>query len=109
MNTPTIAEIVTFRLKEGTNADDFTMAAGQMTAFLRSTGALVSRSLSTDDAGLCADHLLWTTEAKAKQAAKAMFERPAAVPFMEMIDTTDMSMRHAKLALYYPPEQYAQN
>lgn len=104
MNTPTIAEIVTFRLKEGTDASVFTAAADQMTAFLRSTDALVSRSLSADDAGVWTEHILWTSEAAAKHAAKAMFERPEAVPFMEMIDTTDMTMRHATIALYSPPE-----
>ena len=104
MNTPTIAEIVTFRLKEGINTDDFTASATEMTAFLRHTGAMVARSLSADDAAIWTDHILWTSEDAAKSAAKEMFERPEAGPFMSMIDTEGMTMRHAKLALYLPPE-----
>jgi hypothetical protein len=33
-----------------------------------------------------------------------MFEQPEAQPFIEMIAQEDMSMRHAAIALYLPPE-----
>ncbi len=104
MNEPTVAEIVTFRLKENASPEAFSKAADAMTPFLRSTGAMISRSLSADPSGLWTEHILWTSKAAAQQAATAMFERPEAGPFMDMIDPSDMVMRHANVALYLPPE-----
>lgn len=101
--TPTVAEIVTFRLKPGADPDAFSRAAEAMTPFLRSTGAMLSRSLSADETGLWTDHITWTSMQAAQDTAKAMFERPEAGPFMEMIDPADMVMRHAHLQLYLPP------
>ncbi|MEM6891503.1 MAG: hypothetical protein AAF636_25775 [Pseudomonadota bacterium] len=104
MTTPTVAEIVTFRLKPDVNPDEFSAAAHAMTPFLRSTGAMLSRSLSADQNGLWTDHITWTTMKAAQEAAKAMFEQPEAGPFMGMIDPADMVMRHAHLQVYLPPE-----
>lgn len=107
MTTPTVAEIVTFRLKDGCDPQAFAKAAEGMTPFLRGTGAMISRTLSTDDDGLWTEFITWTSRDAAEAAAKAIFDRPEAGPFMAMIDQTDMSMRHAEISLYLPPEDHA--
>lgn len=107
MTTPKVAEVVTFRLKPGCAPADFTQAAQAMTPFLRSTGAMISRTLSADESGLWTEFITWTSMTAAKEAAAAMFARPEAAPFMAMIDQSDMSMRHAEIAVYLPPEDHA--
>lgn len=107
MTAPTIAEIVTFRLKAGCDTAEFTKAAEAMTPFLRGTGAMISRTLSADEDGLWTEFITWTSRDAAETAAKAMFARPEAGPFMEMIDQAAISMRHAAISLYLPPENHA--
>lgn len=104
MTTKTVAEIVTFRLKPGIAPDHFTSAAQAMTPFLHRTGDMISRVLSQDDDGLWTDHILWTSQQAAKAAATEVMRQPEAAPFMEMIDTANLSMRHAGVALNLPPE-----
>lgn len=104
MNEPTVAEIVTFRLKPGYSPEKFVTAAAAMTEFLRNTGAMVSRALSTDPKGQWTDHILWTNRPAAEMAAKAVFEQQETMAFIEMIDPTDMDQRHADIQLYLPPE-----
>ena len=94
-----IVEIVTFRLAAGTDPAAFVSAADAMGPFLRSTGAMLGRTLSVDDDGLWTDHITWTSLDAAKSAAAAMFQRPEAQPFMSMIDPDGMSMRHAPIHL----------
>ncbi|MEO0379438.1 MAG: hypothetical protein AAF252_04160 [Pseudomonadota bacterium] len=94
-----VAEIVTFRLVEGTDTAEFLAAANDMGPYLQSTGAMVKRTLSVDEVGLWTDHILWTSRLAAEAAAAAMFERPEAQPFMAMIDPNGMDMRHARIAL----------
>ncbi len=104
MNTPTVAEIVTFRLNPGVAPETFTVAAHRMTTFLRDTGAMVSRTLSSDPDGLWTDHITWISQDAAMTAAEAMMAQPEAKPFMEMIAPDDVQMRHAAISLYLPPE-----
>jgi len=94
-----VAEIVTFRLAQGTDPAAFIAAANDMGPFLRGTGAMIARTLSSDDSGLWTDHITWTSLDAAKSAAAAMFERPEAQPFMSMIDPEGMVMRHAPIQL----------
>ena len=104
MNMPTVAEIVTFRLNPGASPTAFTAAAEHMTEFLRDTGAMISRTLSADSEGLWTDHITWTDHTAAKHAAEALFARPEAKPFMEMIAPEGLQMRHTDISLYLPPE-----
>jgi predicted component of type VI protein secretion system len=97
--TQHVAEIVTFRLVEGTDPKAFIDAANDMTPFLQSTDAMIARTLSSDDTGLWTDHVTWTSLAAAKSAAARMFERPEARPFIAMINPEGMTMRHASIHL----------
>jgi len=97
--TNPVAEVVTFRLIEGTDPAAFVAAADDMGPFLRNTGAMIKRTLSVDDTGLWTDHITWTSLEAAKAAAAQMFEQPAAQPFMAMISPEGMDMRHAPIQL----------
>ncbi|MEM9576102.1 MAG: hypothetical protein AAF999_03705 [Pseudomonadota bacterium] len=104
MNTPTTAEIVTFRLNPGVAPEIFTAAAERMTRFLRGTGAMVSRTLSADPDGLWTDHITWVSHDAALSAAEQMMAQPEAQSFIEMIAPDGVQMRHAAISLYLPPE-----
>lgn len=94
-----VAEIVTFRLVDGTDPASFIAAADGMGPFLRSTGAMIKRTLSSDDSGLWTDHITWVSLDAAKSAAREMFARPEAQPVMSMIDHDSIDMRHAPIQL----------
>ncbi|MEP6196983.1 MAG: hypothetical protein ABJ162_01135 [Erythrobacter sp.] len=98
-NTSPVAEVVTFRLVDGADPAAFVSAADDMGPFLRSTGAMIKRTLSVDDTGLWTDHITWTSLEAAKAASAQMFEQPAAQPFMAMISPEGMDMRHAPIQL----------
>ncbi|MEL7262342.1 MAG: hypothetical protein AAGK69_13250 [Pseudomonadota bacterium] len=93
------AEIVTFRLIDGTDPATFAKAAAGMEPFLHATGGMIRRDLSVDADGLWTDHILWTSEAAAKTAAAAIMQAPAAAPFVAMIDGPTAMMRHATVHL----------
>ncbi|MFL4470868.1 hypothetical protein ACERZ8_13605 [Tateyamaria armeniaca] len=95
----TTAEIVTFRLKAGSDPQAFAKAAQDMMPFLQGTGDMIARTLSCDEGGLWTDHITWTSRAAADAAAKEMFKRPEAAPFMALIDPEGMDMRHATVHL----------
>ena len=99
-----VAEIVTFRLTEGSDPTNFTKSADGMTPFLRSTGAVVSRTLSVDEDGLWTDHIIWTSMQAALSAAEAMMQQPEAAPFMQMIAPDSVQMRHAPIRFTMPQE-----
>lgn len=94
----TVAEIVTFRLIEGTDPAAFITAARAIEPMLKASGTVLSRTLSCDDAGTWTDHITWTTMAAATSTAEAMMADPLAAPMMQMIDPAHVSMRHAPIA-----------
>ena len=95
----TTAEIVTFRLAEGTDPSEFTKAAAAMEPFLKDTGAVIRRDLSVDKNGLWTDHILWTSAEAASAAAARIMQEPVAAPFMSMIDASSAQMRHASVRM----------
>ncbi|MGC1505064.1 MAG: hypothetical protein WA782_13120 [Sulfitobacter sp.] len=94
----TVAEIVTFRLAQGTDIDAFVTAARAIEPMLKASGTVLSRTLSCDDAGTWTDHITWTTMAAAKSTAAARMADPCAAPMMQMIDPAHVTMRHAPIA-----------
>ncbi|MEO0391258.1 MAG: hypothetical protein AAF218_10010 [Pseudomonadota bacterium] len=93
------AEIVTFRLAEGTDTQAFLAAAQAMTPFLQSTGAYLGRALSVDQDGLWTDHITWTDHSAALAAAEQMMTRPEGGAFMAHIDPGSVTMRHAAVQM----------
>lgn len=94
-----VAEIVTFRLVQGSNPATFITNAQALEPFLRGTGALVHRTLSVDDTGLWTDHIVWTDQGAAQIASNQMFERPESKPFLAMIADKDMVFRYAPVQM----------
>jgi hypothetical protein len=93
----TVAEIVTFRLIEGSDPAAFITAARALEPMLKASGTVLSRTLSCDDTGTWTDHITWTTMAAATSTAEAMMADPLAAPMMQMIDPAHVSMRHAPI------------
>lgn len=98
-NTAPVAEIVTFRLIDGSDPGTFITRARALEPFLRETGALVHRTLSVDETGLWTDHILWKSQAVAMQASTQMFERPESKPFLAMIAQQDILLRYAPVQM----------
>ncbi len=93
------AEIVTFRLIEGSDTTAFRRAAADMEPLLRDAGGMIRRTLSVDADGLWTDHILWSSMDTAQAAAQQIMANPAAAPFMQMIDEPTAQMRHAMVQI----------
>ncbi len=100
MSHPTVAEIVTFRLKEGTTNQAFLEAMAAMEPFIARSGGMLGRTLSCDEEGLWTDHVLWESEAQAKALAEAFMTAPETELARELIDGNTVSMRHAPVILH---------
>lgn len=98
MNAP-VAEIVTFRLIDGANANEFASAANALTPFLAQTKAAGARVLSVGEDGVWTDHIQWSSLAAAKDAAARLMSLPEAAPMLAMIDPDTVTMRHAPILL----------
>jgi hypothetical protein len=94
-----VAEIVTYRLQSGADPQAHLAAARQTMPFLRSTGAVINRTLSRDDTGLWTDHILWTSLKAAKQTEALAMQRPEFNTFFSMIDETGLTLGHAPVML----------
>ena len=97
--TPHVAEIVTFRVTDGTSTADVAQAAAGMQPFLAAQGGMIRRALSVDADGLWTDHIIWTSMEAAQSAAAVVMEAPEAGPFMSLIVPESVSMRHAEVHL----------
>lgn len=96
--TPTrTAEIVTFRLRPGTDPSAFVAAAQALEPLLRASGGVIARTLSQADDGIWTDHILWRSLATAKATAAQMMTDPAAAPMMQMIDPDHVHMSHTQV------------
>ncbi len=102
--TSHVAEIVTFRLIDGTAVTDFTGAAKRMTRFLLGTGSVRSRTLSTDEDGTWTDHIVWTSMTAAKAAAETAMQDPNFAGFFSLIYPASVEMRHEVIHLLLSPE-----
>ncbi|MEL7100446.1 MAG: hypothetical protein AAGM84_16600 [Pseudomonadota bacterium] len=94
-----VAEIVTFRVTDGTSASQVAQAAASMQPFLKAQGGMIRRSLSVDADGLWTDHIIWTSMEAAQTAAASVMEAPEVVPFMSLIVPESVAMRHAAVHL----------
>lgn len=97
-----VAEIVTFRLIDGSSPKDFVAAASAITPFLRATKAVLSRTLSQGDDGVWVDHITWTSLKEAEDVAQRLMARPEAAPMMNMIAPDSVAMRHAPIQFSMP-------
>lgn len=94
-----VLEIVTFRLKEGSDVEVFLEAAKATFPFAAGLSGFGNRRLTVDDEGLWTDVVEWDSLANAKSAAEAFMEAPVVGPFVQMIDLSTATMRHANIHL----------
>ena len=90
-----VMEIVSFRLKAGTDPMAFHKAAEAIDTLLSYRGTAVSRSLVMDDEDVWTDIIEWTSMEEAKAAAEELVKDPLFAPLGAMIDETTINMRHA--------------
>ncbi len=89
-----VAEIVTFRVVNGTTNEQFIAAARQTEPFVTAAPGFISRTLTQGEDGVWTDFILWRDMASAKQMATAFMDEPSVMPFMQAIDPETVVMRH---------------
>lgn len=89
-----VAEIVTFRLRPGTDPAAFLAAAAATASAVRAAPGFLRRSLTEDGAGGWTDRVEWASRAEAEAAAAQVMADPAFAPFAALIDMDTMAMRH---------------
>ena len=92
-----VAEIVTFRLIDGSDPAAFVKAARGVAPALDDFGGMMGRVLSRDEDGLWTDHLIWASDAQAKAAAAKIMTLPEGQAMMRFIDPSSVTMRHADI------------
>jgi len=97
-STP-VAEIVTYRLKDGVSQAEHLAAAQGTRAFLNETGAVISRTLSVDADGQWTDHILWRSLDAAKATEAQAMQRPEFVAFFSGMDESSVTLRHAPVQM----------
>ena len=90
-----VMEIVSFRLNQGVNANDFRAAASAIDTLLQTRGTASARTLVVDEDGLWTDIVEWTSMAEATSAAEELVKDPLFAPLGAMIDGESVSLRHA--------------
>lgn len=93
-----IAEIVTFRLARGTDADKFAQAAETVEMRFRDEGHMLTRTLSCTPDGTWTDHVIWASDEAAQAAARDITRSPDCAPFLAMIDPDSVVMSHGQVA-----------
>jgi hypothetical protein len=97
--SPTVAEIVTFRLAAGVTDPAFLAAARATGPLLATEPGFLSRRLSAGADGTWTDHVVWTSLAEAEAAAARIMAAPAAQPFLMAIDPASIAMRHEPILM----------
>lgn len=100
MTKATVAEIVTFHLKQGATPQEFLAAMQTMQPFVDRHGGVVGRTISRDADGLWTDHVLWESGAQAKALAAAFMAAPETEAARNLIDETTLQMRHAPVLMH---------
>ncbi len=94
-NMTHVMEIVSFRLKDGVDVEDFRIAASAIDRLLHDRGTASARTLVVDEDGLWTDIVEWTSMEEAKSAAEELVQDPLFLPLGAMIDGDTVQMRHA--------------
>jgi len=94
-DTAQVMEIVSFRLNDGVDPEEFRKAASAIDKLLQDRGTASTRTLVVDEDGLWTDIVEWTSMEEAKSAAEELVKDPLFAPLGAMIDGTTVNMRHA--------------
>jgi hypothetical protein len=94
-----VAEIVTFRLRPGTDAAAFVELARATNKDVAAQPGFLRRSLSCDPSGLWTEHIEWADLERAQAAARTVMALPSFKPFGAAIDGEGLVLRHAEILL----------
>ena len=97
--TPTIADIVTFRLVPGITPKAFLDHARATSVWLCTSPGFVRRNLTQNPDGIWVDNVEWADLTAAQNAANTAMQTPALMPFLQAIDPATMHMAHATFQL----------
>jgi hypothetical protein len=95
--TMTTIELVSFRLKAGTDRDAFLQAAHQTEALIRRQPGFQTRMLTEDSDGTWREVVTWDSHDTAMKAAETVMSDPEFAPFEAMIDPATVTMSHSAL------------
>ena len=104
MSHPHVAEIVTFRLNDGTAPADFVKAAQAIETVLTASGKVLGRTLSQGADGQWTDHIIWSDMQSAKDMAEQIMSNPLAAPMMGMIYPGSAVMTHSDIYYLHRPD-----
>ena len=94
-----VIELVTFRLKPGTDDAAFIAAVGQSTAFLEQQPGFLAREVGLTATGEWADMVRWADLDAALRAAAAFNAASETQSFNACLDRNSVQMRHFR-AMY---------
>jgi len=89
-----VTEVVLFQLKETITDADFLKEAAVTQAWVEQQEGYISRELLKTEDGQWIDTVRWTALEHAENAAAEMMQTEHCMPFMSMIDETQMQMWH---------------
>ncbi len=92
--TPTIAEIVTFKLAKGVEETAFLKASEAAEKFMRERKGFVSRRLTRGADGIYMDYVSWRSMEDAKAALESWMKESSIAPFMQSIEEASMKIDH---------------
>ena len=93
-SSPLVAEIVTFKLKDGISDAQFVEISKASESFVRAAPGFISRQLSKGDDGIWTDYVLWQDMDSALAAGKAFPEQSFAPDLMGAIASGSEQMHH---------------
>lgn len=98
--TPTILEVVTFKLASGVNDEDFLKIVDKMEQnFLCNSDGIVRRTISKDDKENWIDTVEWADTKAAMGAMEASMKEATAAPFLQAIDPNSIVAKHWNITL----------
>ncbi|WP_298257062.1 hypothetical protein [uncultured Litoreibacter sp.] len=91
---PQVAEIVTFKLKDGTNESAFLALIRASQTWVDGLPGFISRQVTRGPDGRWTDHILWADAACAKTAQDSFGHQEFAPDIGEIMNHETLEMRH---------------
>ncbi|WP_299075748.1 hypothetical protein [uncultured Ruegeria sp.] len=89
-----VAEIVTFKLANGTTSEEFVKLSQASEEFVRSAPGFMHRQLSLGEEGQWTDYVIWQDMQSAKDAAAQFPEQNFASALMATMQPDSVQVRH---------------
>lgn len=103
ISVPSIAvEIVHFKVKPGTNEQDFLKASADMMQELGKLSGFIDRELLKGDNGQWTDMVHWKSMENALKATDDVIKLPLCLAYFGFIDHTSLQMLHFTQSQKYP-------